>query len=412
MKKIMAAVCAASFLILVTVLIWVAVKLEEMEKLTSVADMTKKNIEMESSEIETTQIQIMEAGTTKADTAKADITKADMLKAEISEIETTVPTAVLELVGETEVLLAGDICIQDYMAEYYDEGGIGRLAAKELKDIMLKADIMLANEEFSFSERGTPMEDKQYTFRIAPHYTSVFTELGIDIVSLANNHALDFGTEALLDSCAALEKAGIRYIGAGENRERAKRMEIIEVNGMKIGFLAASRVIPVVEWNAGKNTPGMFTTYDPSELIAEIEEGKKKCDALLVYVHWGEERMELPEDYQRTMARQYIDAGADAVIGSHPHVMQGLEYYKGKLIAYSLGNYIFTPRTGDGAMLKLTFSKQGESQARLIPFDASAFPVKVMEKERQRAFFDYMESISFGVEIDEAGGICYTGDSN
>lgn len=390
MKKIMAAVCAASFMVLLAVLLVAAVhEYREIVTAPAVWETAENEIKTEDNGRKETEIK-----------------ETEIKETEIKE--TSVPTVVLEVTAKADVLLAGDICIQDYIAGYYDEQGIGRLVTEDLKKTMLEADIMMANEEFAFSERGTPMEDKQYTFRIAPRYTAIFTELGIDIVSLANNHALDFGTEALMDSCLALEEAGIRYVGAGENRERAKKLEIIEANGLKIGFLAASRVIPVTDWNAGKNSPGMLTTYDPSELIEEIEKGKGTCDALIVYVHWGEERMEFPEEYQKTMARQYIDAGADAVIGTHPHVMQGLEYYKGKLIAYSLGNYIFSPRTGDGAMVRLTFEKGGKQQAQLVSFDASAFPVAIMPKEKQREFFDHMESISFGISIDEAGRICYT----
>lgn len=309
-----------------------------------------------------------------------------------------------------ELLFAGDICIQDYIAGYYDVSGIGGIVDGEMKELMRAADVMMANQEFAFSERGEPMEDKQYTYEIAPRYVSIFTELGIDIVSLANNHALDYGQEALVDSFDTLDGAGIPYVGAGRNFERAKKLVLFEVNGMKIGFLAASRVIPVTEWNAGLERPGMLTTYDPSALIAQIEAERELCDVLVVYVHWGVERNEFPEDYQKTMARQYIDAGADVVIGTHPHVMQGMEYYKGKLIAYSLGNYIFSPRTGTGSLLRLIFG-QGGTQALLEPFDASAFPVKRLEEEKRAEFFRYMESISFGISIDEAGRICYTQDN-
>ena len=85
----------------------------------------------------------------------------------------------------------------------------------------------------------------------------------------------------------------------------------------------------------------MLTTYDPKILVDEIKKLREQCDYLVVYVHWGIERSERPEDYQRSLGKQYIDAGADVVIGSHPHVLQGVEYYKGKPIVYSLGNFIF-----------------------------------------------------------------------
>ena len=100
-------------------------------------------------------------------------------------------------------------------------------------------------------------------------------------------------------------------------------------------------MIPEASWNASRYNSGVFTTYDASQLVEEIKKAKESCDFVAVLVHWGIERNTLPEDYQKTLARQYIDAGADAVIGSHPHVLQGIEYYQGKPIFYSLGNFIF-----------------------------------------------------------------------
>lgn len=401
MKKIMSVVCATSFVVLLLVLM--AASILEYRKLSPdgrVEDAVMDEIETGKKEQDGKKETSLQKETEEKQQSREEFTE---------EKQTTeMPVAVIELEKEAEILLAGDICIQDYIAGYYDKDGIGGIVSMELRAKMLTADIMMANQEFAFSERGKPMEDKQFTFRIAPRYVSMFTDMGIDIVSLANNHALDYGREALADCFPALDNANIRYVGAGENYERAKKLEIIEVNGMKIGVLAASRVIPVTDWNAGTERSGMFTTYDPTALLQEIEEGKKKCDALIVYVHWGEESATFPEDYQVTMAHQYIDAGADAVIGAHPHVMQGLEYYKDKVIAYSLGNFIFTTRTGNTAMLRINFSADGTQKAQLVPVDASSFPIDAMAHEQRSDFFNYMESISFGITIDEEGWICYT----
>ena len=127
----------------------------------------------------------------------------------------------------------------------------------------------MANEEFPFSERGIAAEDKQYTFRLPPSRMNVMQEIGPDIVALANNHILDYGTDALLDTCALLDGAGIRRVGAGAGLDEAKKLEVMEAKGKKIGFLAASRVIPVSSWAAGKSHPGVLTTYDPSILLNE-----------------------------------------------------------------------------------------------------------------------------------------------
>lgn len=386
----MAAICAASFGILLILMILIGL---HKYKSVSVGTMEEKET-------------LMQAEMVTEQESETEIIESETVSSVLLEVETKREEETEEKIAE--LLIAGDVCIQPFIAGYYDRDGIFGVVSEEIRNIMVEADIMMVNQEFAFSDRGEPMKDKQYTFEISPRYTSIFTELGIDIVTLANNHTLDFGREALLDSFDALDQANILYVGAGKDLERAKKMEIVEVNGIKIGFLAASRVIPVVEWNAGKDLPGMFTTYDPTALIAEIEKGKEQCDFLVVYVHWGEEYQEFPEEFQKQMARQYIDAGADAVIGSHPHVMQGLEYYKGKIIAYSLGNYIFFSKTGVGAMLKIVLKTDGTQTVALEPFNSSTFPIKILEQERQNEFFRYMEKISFGISIDEDGGICYT----
>ena len=115
----------------------------------------------------------------------------------------------------------------------------------------------------------------------------------------------------------------------------------------------------MVSWTAGENTPGLAVTYDPKRTLEEIASAKKQADIVVVYVHWGEERKEMPLDYQKNMARAYIDEGADIVVGSHPHVLQGLEFYKGKLIAYSLGNFIFTDSRKDTMVLQAEVNKSG-----------------------------------------------------
>lgn len=344
--------------------------------------------------------QILVQETKESETKKQSDTE------ELGELGSALKPVILYLDGEPEILLGGDVCLQDFIVEKYDAYGIEGILTQNLIYLMKNADITMVNQEFAFSDRGEA-QDKQYTYRMSPDKVKIFQELGIDIVTLANNHALDYGREALDDTFLTLENADICYVGAGENLNRAKKMEVIEVQGKKIGFLGASRVIPVAEWNAGESISGMLTTYSPDILLNEIQKGKKDCDFLIVYVHWGEERENMPEDYQRTMAKQYIDAGADAVIGSHPHVMQGVEYYKEKPILYSLGNYIFSTRTRQCSLAKLKLRENGKITVQLFPFESSSFPIRLMNEQEKKEFFLYMESISFGITIDEDGNVVY-----
>lgn len=305
------------------------------------------------------------------------------------------------------LLFSGDIYLSDTFLSAYDVSGVGGILDNEVLGLMTESDITMVNQEFAFSNRGTPMEDKQYTFRVPPERARIFQEMGVDIVSLANNHALDFGKVALEDSFETLDRAEILYAGAGTNLSRAKEMQTVTVNGKVIGFLAASRVIPVAEWNAGSASTGMLTTYSPDLLCRTIEENREKCDYLVVFVHWGEERNTYPEEYQFRMGKQYIDAGADAVIGCHSHVMQGIEYYQGKPIAYSLGNYIFNLRSASTGLLQLVIEENGDVSAQLIPVRTDALPFRFLTKEEKKEFYQYMESISFQISIDEDGKIRY-----
>lgn len=304
------------------------------------------------------------------------------------------------------LVFAGDVLLSDHVLKAYNgAGGMDGVVDSLLRDVIDSSDIFMVNEEFPFSDRGTAAADKQYTFRLPPEKVTMFNELGIDIVTLANNHALDFGTDALLDTCDALDQAGISRVGAGANLNEAKKPVIMEVKGKKIGFLGASRVIPVGSWNAAAGAPGMLTTYDPAALLEEIRNLRQECDFLAVYVHWGIERDERPQDYQRSLGQQYIDAGADIVIGSHPHVLQGLEYYKGKPIVYSLGNFIFgssIPRTA-----LLTVDWDGENTVlSLVPGTSSAGYTRGLKGgEEKKSFSDYMTSISYGVTVRSDGTV-------
>ena len=250
------------------------------------------------------------------------------------------------------------------------------------------------------------MSDKQYTFRLPPSRVNLLKEMGIDVVTLANNHILDFGTDPLIDSGTTLDVAGIDYVGAGENLERAKKLLLRRVNGTTIGYLGASRVYMDASWAATAGRPGVFSTYDPRDLVAEIEAAREVCDYLVVYVHWGIERDTKPQEYQRTLAMNYIDAGADLVVGSHPHVLQGVEYYNGKPILYSLGNFVFGSSIPSTALLKVELSEErhGGSTISLIPCTSSAgYTSLVTEEDKVKQFYQRMEELSFGVSVGDNG---------
>lgn len=308
--------------------------------------------------------------------------------------------------GTVTLLFGGDIYLSSHVLNAYDSaGGIGGVIDEEYRAAISRSDIFMANEEFPFSDRGAAASDKEYTFRLPTARVPVMKEIGMDIVSLANNHAMDYGAEALLDTIDTLDNAGIVHVGAGAGLDEAKALKLMQVKGKKIGFLAASRVIPVSSWAAGKNHPGMLTTYDPQVLVEEIGKARAVCDYLVVYVHWGIEKNERPEEYQRTLGKQYIDAGADIVVGSHPHVLQGIEYYKGKPIVYSLGNFVFGSTIPKTALLKVELPAEGDMvpKLHLLPGTSAKGYTRVLEQEKRPEFYRYIEALSFGTLIDDTG---------
>lgn len=266
----------------------------------------------------------------------------------------------------------GDIYLSDYVLNAYDSaGGVSGILDQRLLSAGQDADLFIANEEFPFGTTGQPAEDKQYTFRVPPERCRILKEIGVDLVTLANNHTLDYGRSCLEETFAALDAQDIDYMGAGKNRSRASRCMTYEIKGQKIGFLAASRVIPEYGWNASEDQSGVFTTYDPAELLSRIRDAETECDFTVVYVHWGLERHTEPEAYQTELAKQYIDAGADLVIGSHPHVLQPIRFYRNKPIVYSLGNYLFGSSIPSTELLIAEIGPDGALTLSVIPAQAS-----------------------------------------
>jgi len=308
------------------------------------------------------------------------------------------------------MFFTGDVMLENSMGRY-DEQGINGILSEYLENEMVSADMTVINNEFPFSARGVKAEDKQFTFRVHPRYVSALQDMGVDVASLANNHALDFGPEALSDSFVTLEEAGIPYVGAGETKERAEEAIYVEAGGRTVGVLSASRVIPVHTWNITSSQPGLFCTYDSTRLVERIKEIEDECDFVVVFVHWGIEREAFPEEYQRELAHQYINAGADLVVGNHAHVPQGIEYYKEVPIVYCLGNYIFNPNMVDTYALKVEWATDGTTQLQVIPIGTSDLLTSELTGQDKQDFYDYLESISAGIEIDDDGKVLYLSDN-
>ena len=315
----------------------------------------------------------------------------------------------LEMVETKEpftMFFTGDVLMCGATESIYDSQGVEGLISPDLLNEMQSADLCMINQEFPFGVGGTQAPDKQFTFKSDPKYVQAFLDMGVDIVSLANNHVLDFGSDVLSQTFTTLDDAGIAYVGAGESIARAKAWESYEINGTKIAVLAASRVIPVVEWNVDNAQPGVFCTYDPTQLVEQIALAEQEHDLVIVAVHWGIEGAAYPEDYQREMAKQYIDAGADLIVGNHPHVIQGVEYYKDVPIVYSLGNYLFNQNNQPTAALKVHVDEYQKLRLQMIPIATSNYQVYASEGQAATDMIAYIEELSYALSLDEEGYVC------
>lgn len=267
---------------------------------------------------------------------------------------------------------AGDVSLADNWAimPYYNsrKKGVLGILSEGMISYMKKQDFMIINSEFAFSNRGSAMANKLYTFRAKPDNVKVYDEMGVDMVTLANNHVYDYGKEAFFDTLDTFDNANIPYIGAGANKSEAEDAYYLVINGYKISFLNATRAEKyILTPEALDSSPGVFRCYDPTRLSERIKEEKQISDYVVVIVHWGKENYHELEDVQLETGKLYIDSGADMVIGHHAHVLQGVEFYKGKLIAYNLGNFIFNSLNVDTGILNWNLNDTGESEFYFYP---------------------------------------------
>jgi poly-gamma-glutamate synthesis protein (capsule biosynthesis protein) len=252
-------------------------------------------------------------------------------------------------------------------------------------------DLNFANLEAPISAQGK-QADKKYVFRAPPYSVEVLKIGGFNVVSLANNHVLDYGPLALLDTIDILEQNNIAHAGAGANEEAARRGVLMELNGVKVAVLAYTRAAPGWQyplWAAGADKPGTVFYMDQDKMIQDLERARAAADVVIVSMHWGNEYTYSVNANQRQMGRLLVDNGADLILGHHSHAPQGIEFYKDKPIVYGLGNFLFYPfelgLTDETYILKARIGMGGVENLRLVPVllgDSQPFVPEGRELER------------------------------
>ena len=306
---------------------------------------------------------------------------------------------------------AGDINFDDdyFPMQHFQEIGaesISEVIDPEYVELMNKADVMWVNNEFCYTDSGEPLAGKAFTFSANPENVKYLKELGVDVAGLANNHVFDYGEQGLLDTLATLEAAQIPYVGAGHNINEAASPVYVKAGPLTIAYVAAERAekVQIVTQEATENQPGVLRCYENDRFIQSIKEAAEKADYVIALPHWGTEHATELEDVQKDGARAYIDAGADAVIGAHPHILQGIEYYNGKPIVYSLGNFWFDNYELYTMVAELRLSKDESVELIIYPGiqrNAETHPANESERDE---IFRHLEDISpQEIQIDEQG---------
>lgn len=304
-------------------------------------------------------------------------------------------------------------------------GKIEDAFSPDLLKEMQAADIFMVNNEFTYTDRGTPLAEKQFTFRAKPEYASYLLDMGVDIVSLANNHVYDYGEISLLDTLDILENLqipvgvseektvtraeGMPYVGAGRNLAEAVKPAYFIINDTKIAFVSATQI----ERNDNPDTkgatdtaPGTFRCFNVNRLLEVVKEAKENSDFVVVYIHWGTENEAQTDWAQKEQAPQIAAAGADIIIGDHPHCLQPVEFVNGVPVIYSLGNFWFNSKSLDTCLVKVTIPSGVSKEAPLVQIlparQENCFTFLAKDAEKTR-ILEYLNSISAGAYLDEEG---------
>lgn len=305
---------------------------------------------------------------------------------------------------------AGDVLLDDsyaIMSNYVVQNSVLENCIDEsLLTQMREADVCMINNEFTYTEETKPISNKTFTFKAKPENVNILKEMGVDVVSLGNNHVYDYGEKGLYDTIATLEGAGIPYVGGGKNIEDASKILYYQNDEMKIALISATQIERYPNPNtkeATETTPGTFRCYESEKLLEKIEEADANSDFVIVYLHWGTESTDQPDWRQTSQASECALAGADVIIGAHPHVIQGIGYEGDVPVFYSLGNFWFSSKNLDSSILNLEISKDGLVSSQFVPCltrNSSTLEAKDGEKDR---ILSYMRRLSPEAVIDENG---------
>jgi poly-gamma-glutamate synthesis protein (capsule biosynthesis protein) len=262
----------------------------------------------------------------------------------------------------------GDVRLDPGYISTYSSHGYG-YAWSGLGGLFRRDDLTVVNVECPVTDRGEQL-DKDFSFHGTPAALPAMRDAGIEVGSLANNHAYDRGPEGVIDSRRNLQRAGIAAVGAGRDEEESLRPALFEVKGWKIAVLGFDEVLDPLDAVAGPDKPGTAAGHDFSLMIRAVKAAARAADLVVVMIHWGVELDTQPRGYQVDEGHRLIDAGADVIFGAHSHRLQPMSVYEGRPIFWSLGNFVWPNFSIEGsttAVAEVTVTPKGRIIGRLLP---------------------------------------------
>jgi poly-gamma-glutamate synthesis protein (capsule biosynthesis protein) len=270
--------------------------------------------------------------------------------------------------AEITLAFAGDVHFEGRVSDRLvadPASALGPIAA-----VLSRADLAMVNLETAITERGVP-EPKQFFFRAPATAFTALRAAGVDVTTMANNHGADFGVTGLTDTLAAIAATRFPTVGIGADAARAYAPHYAQVRGHRVALLGASQVRDrtLAAWTAGEASPGIASAYS-DRLVTAVREARARAEVVVVYVHWGVEGQSCPSSEQRTLAERLAAAGADAVVGTHAHLLLGGGWLGRTYVGYGLGNFLWwrdSAYSNDTGVLQLTFRGRQVVAASLVP---------------------------------------------
>lgn len=244
---------------------------------------------------------------------------------------------------------AGDLNFDQQLAALLDDPR-HRLATV-LRQVLANADLSMLNLETAITTRGSP-EPKTYHFRAPASALAAVASTGVDVVTMANNHAVDYGLSAFSDTLAAKDESPIPIVGIGHDAAEAFAPAVLHRAGLSIAIIGSTEIddLTLNKFPVTESSPGVATNLDPARLLAAVRTARRAYDLVVVYLHWGLDYTSCPDALQPSVAAKLAAAGADVIVGSHAHRVQGAGWLGGSFVSYGLGNFVWARNDGDNGV--------------------------------------------------------------